>query len=86
MGYLWHKVSEKERDEIKSQARKILEQFSEVLARVERKLPKLEERKEEICERTEGLGEACEPAFRERILANAEQKNKDFILAEKKTW
>jgi len=85
MDFLYHKVSEEEKEEIKKQAKEIMEKFSKKLAKVDKKIPEpLIEREEFEREEKEGLETASD--FRERMFENAPQKNKDFIIAEKKKW
>ena len=85
MDFLFHKVSEEEKEENKKQAKDIMEKFSKKLAKVDKKIPEpLIERKE--FERVEGEGEESSSEFRERIFENAPNKNKDFIIAEKRKW
>jgi Asp-tRNA(Asn)/Glu-tRNA(Gln) amidotransferase C subunit len=85
MDFLFHKVSEEEKEEIKKQAKKIMDKFSNKLSKVDEKLSEpFIDRKE--FEREEGEGKESNFDFRERMLANAPRKNKDFIIAEKKKW
>lgn len=83
--FLYHEVSEKEKEKIKKQAKEIMEKFSKKLAKVDKKIPEpLIERKE--FEREEKQGKESDSDFRERMFENAPNKNKDFIIAEKKKW
>ena len=86
MDFLFHKVSEEEREKIKNQAKEIMEGFSEKLEKVKSKIPEpLIERKE--FERMEKSStKNVETDFRKRMFENAPNKNKDFIIAEKKKW
>lgn len=83
--FLFHKISDEERVEIKLKAKKLVDNFS-------KKLENVKGLKEgysiEVGEgfREEGDGVECDDAFRKAIFENAPEKNKDFILAEKKTW
>ena len=83
MDFLWHKVSKKEKKEIKKQARSIMDGFSKKLLKIG-KVP------ESIIERGEGDKEEkseCDEDFsREIMFENAPEKNKDFIISEKKEW
>ncbi len=84
-GFLWKKVSEKEKEEIKSQAKSIMDSFSNKLDKL--KLKDIEEPITEI-----GIGERQEGSTkkadidREIMFDNAPNKNKDFIIAEKGGW
>ena len=98
MDFLFHKVSEKEKEDIKKQAKDIMDKFSEKLSKVKEKIPEpLIERKE--FEREEQIGDSQsfvknieqdedgkESDFRKRMFENAPEKNKDFIVEEKKGW
>ncbi|RLG12711.1 Asp-tRNA(Asn)/Glu-tRNA(Gln) amidotransferase GatCAB subunit C [Candidatus Pacearchaeota archaeon] len=81
--FLWHKISEKEREEIKKQAKKIMDSFS-------KKLLSLGELKENFIERDKSEREEGENEKvgidRKIMFENAPHKNKDFIIAEKKKW
>jgi len=83
--FLWHEISEKEKQEIKEQARKILDGFSKKLSRID--VSKISEpnieRKE--CERKEG---ECKKEFIDRkiMFENAPEKKSDFIVGERKGW
>ena len=82
--FVFHEVSEKEREEIKKQAKGILDDFSKQLDTVKGKMREpLIERDE--CERKEGSG-TCENIDREIMFENAPEKNDDFILGEKGGW
>lgn len=83
--FLFHKVSEKEKEEIRKQANKIMEDFSKQLSKIEKKTEEpVIERKE--FERKEGQVKNDESFSREIMFKNAKNKNKDFIIAEKGEW
>ncbi|MBT96934.1 hypothetical protein CMI49_02460 [Candidatus Pacearchaeota archaeon] len=85
MDFLWHEVSEKEKKEIKEEAKDIMDSFSRRLSKIDKKIGEsLIERKK--CERKEGESSEGDIEFREIMFENAPQKNKDFIIAEKKKW
>jgi hypothetical protein len=82
MDFLWHKVSEKEKEGIKRQAKKIVDDFSKKLSRVA-KIP------EPVIERDEGErseGGECSEIDKDIMFENAPKKNEDFIIAEKGGW
>ncbi len=82
MDFLWHKVSEKEKEGIKHQAKKIVDDFSKKLARVA-KIP------EPVIERDEGERAESDKDVeidRKIMFKNAPEKNDDFIIAEKGKW
>ncbi len=83
--FLFHKVSESEKESIKKQAKGIMDGFSEKLARIDGKISEpIIERKN--FERHEMQGSKPNHDFRKRMFENAQNKNDDFIIAEKKSW
>ena len=85
MDFLWHLVSEKEKKEIQKQAKSIIDSFSKKLSELDK------ETEEPFVERgsgvrEEGEGEECDETFKEMLFKNAPNKNKNFIIAEKKKW
>jgi|TARA_B100000315_G_C14312636_1_gene467104 Asp-tRNA(Asn)/Glu-tRNA(Gln) amidotransferase C subunit len=85
MDFLFHKVSEEEKEDIKKQAKSIMENFSEKLSKVDDKIPEPLIERDDF-ERVEGEGKDSDSDFKERIFENAPRKNNDFILSEKKKW
>ena len=86
MDFLFHKVSEKEKEQIKKEAKSIMDKFSKKLSKIDKKISEPLIERDEF-EREESFKEKeANSDFRERILKNAPNKNKDFILAEKKKW
>jgi Asp-tRNA(Asn)/Glu-tRNA(Gln) amidotransferase C subunit len=83
MDFLWHEVSEKEKAEIKKQAKDIMDSFSKKLTKVGKIKESFIERP--VDEREEGKVKIAE-IDREIMFENAPNKNKDFIIAEKKKW
>jgi len=84
MDFLWHRVSEKEKEEIKKQAREIMDSFEKELKRVESEKIELGvKRKNQLRDeiRTEN-----DPDFRKRFFDNAQNKDADFIKAERGKW
>ena len=89
MDFLFHKVSDSEKEEIKKQAKDIMDKFSERISKVKSKIPEpLIEREEfeRLEEKTPVDSEKSNSDFRKRLFENAPKKNKDFIIAEKKKW
>ncbi|MDO8467649.1 MAG: hypothetical protein Q7S56_01725 [Nanoarchaeota archaeon] len=84
-GFLWKKVSEPEKEQIKKESKKIMDSFSSKLEKLG--LDRVEEPMIERGngERKEGSAEKV-PIDREIMFSNAPNKNKDFIIAEKKGW
>ena len=84
MDFLFHKVSEKEKEEIKEQARSIIESFAVQLSKIDKNIGDSPIERDK-CERKEG--EEFDDSFsREIMFENAPKKNKDFIIAEKGDW
>ena len=83
--FLWKKVSEKEKQDIKKEAKEIMDSFSKALERVD------SEDIETGVLRQEQMRKETKPAnpdkeFRDKILKNAPNKDKDSIIAEKGSW
>lgn len=83
--FLFHKVSEKEKEDIKREAKKLMDDFSEKLSVIEDKKLKYSDEVQEF-EREEGDKVNGEEFSREIMFENAPKKNKDFIIAEKGGW
>lgn len=83
--FLWHKISEKEKQEIEQNAKKIMDSFADKLVSVEKNIQESFVERDE-CERKEKDGEECDLDFRKIMFENAPEKNKDFILGEKGGW
>jgi len=84
--FLWHVVSEKEKEEIKAKAKEIMDSFSRKLEPVSGKIKEEPFVEREQGERIEGEGEESDGDFREIMFSNAPKKDKDFIIAEKGEW
>jgi Asp-tRNA(Asn)/Glu-tRNA(Gln) amidotransferase C subunit len=85
MDFLFHSVSEKEREQVKRQAKAIMDNFSQRLESVKDKIPEPFVERENF-ERQEGEGKNPDEDFRKRVFENAPSKRRDFILMEKKGW
>lgn len=84
--FLWREVSEKEKEKIRKEARKIIDSFSKKLSKVSEELGEPLIERDEF-ERTESKNKKTDKSFsRELFFGNAPKKNKDFILGEKKKW
>lgn len=77
-------IGDKEREEIRLQAKGILDNFAASLEKV--KIGKEKIKKPHGGYRKEGAGQKCDDDFRERMFANAPLKEGDCIIAEKKKW
>lgn len=82
--FLFHEVSEKEKEEIKKQAKLIMDSFSAKLSEIGKgmKEPLIERAQ---TEREESSGK-CEDIDRKIMFDNAPDKKEDFIIAEKGGW
>ena len=77
-------ITEQKKAEIEKEAREILEKFGKSLDKVKFKQKDLKETIGGF--REEGSGEKGNPEFRKRMFENAQEKDEDFIIAEKKKW
>jgi len=84
MDFLWHKVTEKEKEEIKKQSKLIMDDFSSKLSKVKGDVG------ESLIERDEGERDEeegkCSEINREIMFDNAPETRGDFIMGEKKKW
>jgi hypothetical protein len=83
MAYTWHTVTEQEKEEIRKDAKKLLDEFSSKLDKIKTSEPKLDS-KENL--RTEGTGWKTDKDFQELMLDNAPMVEDGFIIAEKGGW
>lgn len=81
--FLFHKISEEEKKEIKKQAKGLINKFEKKLSKLN--LKEIKEVKAENQEREEEKFPKAKIS-REIMFKNAQHKNKKFIIAEKKTW
>ncbi len=77
-------ISDREREEIRRQAKAILDNFAASLEKVKIKKEKI--KKLYGGYRKEGAGQKCDEDFRKRMFVNAPLKEGDCIIAEKKKW
>ncbi|MBU2562679.1 MAG: hypothetical protein KKF68_03395 [Nanoarchaeota archaeon] len=85
MDFLWKKVSEKEKEEIQKKAKTMMDSFSKRLSKIDKniKAPLIERG---IGEREESIEESNDDFSRKIMFENAQNKNKDFVIAEKGGW
>ncbi len=83
MDFLWHKVSEKEKDEIKEQAKEIMDNFSKRLNEVK---SEIKDSGSEVKDFEREEGKVSQEIDKKIMFNNASNKNKDFIIAEKNLW
>lgn len=77
-------MDERKREEIKKEAKKILDNFSKALEKVSVKKKVLKKRVGGF--REEGEGKETDMDFRDRVFDNAPDKDGDYIIGEKKKW
>ncbi len=77
-------MDDKKREEIKKEAKKILDNFAKALDKVSVKKKALKKGVGGF--REEGQGKGADEDFRERVFENAPNKDGDYIIAEKKKW
>ena len=77
-------INEKQKEEIRIEAKKILDNFASALKDV--KIKKERIKKDIGGYREEGSGEKTNSTFREQMFANAPNIDGDCIIAEKKKW
>ena len=84
MGFVWKKVDEKLKKEVKKKAKEILDDFSKALEGIEdKKLLSAVERDKQVREESKV---SCDKEFRKLFFENVPEKEGDFVLAEKKKW
>jgi Asp-tRNA(Asn)/Glu-tRNA(Gln) amidotransferase C subunit len=81
--YTWHKVSDEEKEEIKKDAKNLLDEFSAKLEKIS-----IRDVKEEVGENLREEGEGLKPneEFREEMLENAPLVEDGLIVAERGGW
>jgi len=83
MAYTWHPVTEQEKEEIKKNAKNLLDEFSSKIAKIETSEQKPED-KENL--RLEGTGWNTDDNFREIMMDNAPMIENGLIIAETGAW
>ena len=81
--FTYHKISEKEKEEIKKQAKKLLDEFSSKLDKIKVKETHFSS---DSGMREEGEGWETDETFKSIIFANAPFVEDDFLIAEKGDW
>ncbi|MFQ5531646.1 MAG: hypothetical protein ACE5ES_03470 [Candidatus Nanoarchaeia archaeon] len=85
MDFLFHKVSDKEKEGIRKEAKQIMDRFSKKLSKIPVSKLKGSLVERDVSERPEGLEKPAE-IDRKIMFENAPEKNDDFIFGEKKKW
>lgn len=83
MGFLWHKVSKKEQEEIKKEAKKIMDNFAKSLKGVEKTKFKGVERSQQLRKEAKVF---CDPEFKNLFFDNVPKKEGNWVKAEKGKW
>lgn len=84
--FAYHKVSENERDQIKKDSKKLLDEFSSKLDRIKTKEGHFFSSVSESGLRDEGKGWETDADFRDVTFCNAPASDEDSIVAEKGGW
>ena len=77
-------MEQKDVSKLEEETKKLLDKFSKSLASVKGNEEWNVER--DLDRRKDGEGRVCEETFRDIMFENAPQKDKNFIIGEKKTW
>lgn len=83
MAYVWHPVTEEEKEEIKKNAKHLLDEFSSKISKIENSESQTEN-KENL--RIEGNGSGTNSNFQEIMLDNAPLVEDGLIIAETGAW
>lgn len=75
-----------DQNQIKKQAKQILDKFASALAKIEKEHDVDFYVDREEFERKEGEGKKCDAGFKKGFLENAPQHDDDFIIAERGKW
>ena len=83
--YLWKKLSDKEKQQIKQEAKKLILEFGDTIENLPDIPESVVEREKDV--RGEGEEESCgSEEFRNLMFENAPRKKGDFIQGEKGGW
>ena len=83
MDFLWHQMSEKEKEDVKKQVDSIIDSFSKKLSTIKEKIDEQFIERENFERSEEGNPAEIK---KEIMFENAPESNKGFIIAEKKRW
>lgn len=86
MDFLWRVVDEREKESIKKEAKKLMDNFAKALSKIEKEKIEFKGVRREKHTRKESTAEKCDFEFRKIFLQNAPEKDGDFIRAEKGKW
>lgn len=83
--FLFHNISEEEKERIKKEAKKIIDSFSIKISKIKVSEEESVVKRKDF-EREDREGRECDNDFKKIMFKNAPNKSGDFILAEKKKW
>jgi|GEM_PF-709059 len=83
--FLWHHVSEEEKEKIREGAKRIMDDFGKALEKVDSGRDFVFVERDDFT-RDEGNALKPDPEFKKMMFENAPKKNKQSILAEKGGW
>ena len=83
MDFLWHKVSKEEQEDIKREAKKIIDNFADSLKNIEKTDSEIVERPQQLREETEI---EKDDSFRKLFFNNMPKKSGDWLKAERGKW
>jgi hypothetical protein len=81
--FTWHEISEKEKEQIKKDSKKLLHEFSTKLSKIKTSESHF---KKESGTRDEGEPWKTDQEFREHMFNNSPNSDKDFLYTEKGGW
>ena len=84
--FKWHEVSENEKEEIRTDAKKLLNKFSKKLASVKGIEEHFASNSNKNGQRDKGTPWNTDPEFRDHFFANAPLVEDEFLVAEKGEW
>lgn len=84
--FVWHELSEKDRQDIEKNAKKVLDNFANALKQVDESSEEANVEREEFSRKENNKECEADSEFRDIMFENAPIKKGDFIKAEKKKW
>lgn len=83
--FLWHSVSEQEKEEIKKEAKHLMDKFAKALEKVEKELVEQVGVKREKQLREEKIA-GSDVEFKKLFFKNVPEKEENFVKAERGKW
>ena len=84
--FTYHKVSDSEKEQIRKQTKKLMDEFSSKLDKIKTKESHFASSTEKTGMRQQGTPWKTDPTFHDLMLLNAPLVEDDFIVAEKGGW